>query len=92
MRSYLISKLIGILMGELAKHAPALLLTFADYILDWVENYVLGSASTLDDQLILPICSMIRQAYNIPDDDAVPDPDETEQTEGDDTRVTVKGK
>lgn len=69
MRSYLISKLIQVLMAQLAKHAPGLLVKFADYVLDWVEEYVLGSASTLDDRLILPLCTIIRETYDIPDDD-----------------------
>jgi hypothetical protein len=67
MRSYLISKLINVLMRELAKHAPGLLLQFAAYVLDWIEERVLGSASKLDDKLILPLCKMIRDAYDIED-------------------------
>jgi len=69
MKAYLISQLIRVLMAELAKHAPALMMGFADSVLDWVESYVLGSASDLDDKLILPICAMIRESYDIPDDD-----------------------
>lgn len=69
MKAYLISQLIRVLMAELAKHAPAIMKNFADAILDWVENQVLGSASEIDDKLILPICAMIREAYDIEDDD-----------------------
>jgi len=42
---------------------------FADRMLDWIENKVLGSASKIDDRLILPICKGIRSGFNIPDND-----------------------
>ena len=40
-----------------------------DWGLDFIEDYVLGSASKIDDALILPVCSMIRVALEIPDED-----------------------
>lgn len=42
---------------------------FADFVLDFVEEKVLGTASTIDDKLVLPICEAIRKAFNIPDND-----------------------
>jgi hypothetical protein len=48
---------------------PELLKVFADKVLDFAEDYVLGSKSELDDKIVLPICSMIRITFGIPDDD-----------------------
>lgn len=41
----------------------------ADTALDFVEDYVAGTNSTVDDALVLPICDLFRQITNIPDDD-----------------------
>jgi len=63
-------KLIGMLITTLlSMFSDDLLKKFADMALDFVENYVLGSASTLDDKIVLPICRMIRETFDIPDED-----------------------
>jgi len=41
----------------------------ADFILDFGEDYVLGTASTVDDAIALPVFDMIRLALGIPDND-----------------------
>ena len=41
----------------------------ADWILDFGEDYVLGTASKVDDALALPVFNMIRVALDIPDND-----------------------
>ncbi len=43
---------------------------FIDQFLDFIENYVLGTKSKLDDDIVLPICEMLRKTMGIPDDDA----------------------
>ena len=48
---------------------PELLKNFVDYVLDWIESYVLGSASTVDDKLVIPLCNLIRTTFGIPDND-----------------------
>ncbi len=40
---------------------------FGDMILDLIEEYVLGTASTIDDALVLPAVNMLREIANIPD-------------------------
>lgn len=56
---------------------PDLLKKFADMVLDFAEEFVLGTASTVDDAIILPICELIRKTFNIPDEDEpIPDEDE----------------
>jgi len=45
------------------------LAVFADMILDFCEDYVLGTASKIDDALVLPVCNLIRSVANIPDND-----------------------
>jgi hypothetical protein len=66
MKVKLISMLVSLLMRTLT---PALLKDFADMVLDFVENKVAGTKSTVDDMLVLPLCGMIRDAFNIPDND-----------------------
>ena len=63
---WLLPRVVSAILGMLT---PELLKKFADHLLDWVEKFVLGTASTIDDRLILPLCNMIREAFNIPDDD-----------------------
>ena len=48
---------------------PELQEKFADHVIDFVENYMAGSQSSLDDMLVLPICNGIRSHFNIPDGD-----------------------
>jgi len=50
-----------------------LLKEFADKILDFAEDYVLGTKSEIDDLLILPLCKLIRVTFDIPDNDLKPD-------------------
>ncbi len=59
---WLVEMLLGFLSAERLKE-------FADMLLDFVENYVTGSKSTVDDALVLPLCGKIREAFDIPDDD-----------------------
>lgn len=66
MKAKLISVLVGLIL-EL--FTPELLKKFADMLLDFVENHVLESKSTVDDRIILPLCGQIRGAFDIPDED-----------------------
>ncbi len=60
--SMLISTLLRLLTPDLMKK-------FVDMLLDFVENYVEGSKSTVDDAIVLPICAAIRAGLNVPDND-----------------------
>lgn len=66
MKAKLIGYLISLILRQLT---PELLKSMADRILDFVEDKVMGSASTVDDAIVLPICGMIRNTFDIPDDD-----------------------
>ena len=66
MKAQLMAMLVGVIMKLFT---PELLRTFLDLVLDFIEDKVEGTKSTVDDRLVLPICDMIRQAYNVPDDD-----------------------
>jgi len=69
------AKLLSLLIQAfLAMLTPELLKKFADMVLDFAEEYVLGTASTVDDAIILPICDLIRKTFGIPDDDEKPGP------------------
>ena len=64
MKAQLISMLTSALLSMLT---PELLKKFADMVLDFAENYVTGTASTIDDKIVLPICDMIRSTFDIPE-------------------------
>ena len=66
MKQKLLLMLISTILQMLT---PQLLKEFADKVLDFCEEKVLGSKSKLDDRLILPICNNIRTTFDIPDDD-----------------------
>ena len=64
------ARLIGTLIGALLEIlTPDLLRKFVDMVLDWVENHVAGTASTVDDRILLPLCDLIRRTFNVPDED-----------------------
>jgi hypothetical protein len=64
------AKLIGFLVTMLLRAlTPELLKKFVDIALDFVEDKVLGTASTVDDAIVLPLCKLIRNTFGIPDDD-----------------------
>ena len=65
MKNRLLTTLVSMILSMLT---PELLKQFTDMFLDFVEEYVLGTKSKVDDVVILPMIGMIRQAYDIPDD------------------------
>jgi len=66
MKTKLLAMSVAMLMRTLT---PDLLKSFADMVLDFVEDKVKGTKSPVDDTIILPICEMIRTAFDIPDND-----------------------
>lgn len=66
MKSALIAKLIEIIIGMFS---PDLLKWFVDKLLDLIEEAVIKSEGKLDDKIVLPLCSMIRETFDIPDND-----------------------
>lgn len=66
MKAQILTALVEVLIRILT---PDLLKKFADLILDFAERFVLGTASTVDDKLVLPLCNLIRTTFGIPDND-----------------------
>jgi hypothetical protein len=66
MKSQLVAALVQIL---LLCFTPDVLRKFVDMALDFVETQVLGSASSIDDALVLPICRQLRVAFSVEDND-----------------------
>ncbi len=64
MKTKILMFLIQTLLNQLT---PELLKAFADKLLDFVEDFVVGTKSDIDDKLVLPICDMIRKTFDIPD-------------------------
>ena len=62
----LITMLINLVLGMLT---PETLKTFADMILDFIEDIAEKSTSKWDDATILPMCKVIRATFDIPDND-----------------------
>jgi hypothetical protein len=61
--------LIQAIVMMLSLLTPELLKKAADMVLDFAEDKILGSASEIDDKLVLPVIELIRETFNIPDDD-----------------------
>ena len=57
-----IEKIVGMLDDEL-------LLKFADKGLDFIEDFIAGTETTIDDVTVLPVINLIRETFNIPDND-----------------------
>jgi hypothetical protein len=67
MKAQILTALIEVLLRVLT---PELLKKFADMVvLDFAEKFVLGTASTVDDAIVLPLCKLIRNTFGIPDND-----------------------
>ena len=64
MKQILLTQLIKAIMTMLT---PDLLKKFADTVLDFVEEYVKGTKSTIDDDIVLPLCYLIRKTFDIKD-------------------------
>jgi len=70
MKAQILTALVEIFLRTLSSEkAEEILRRFADFLLDFIEDHVLGSASTVDDRLILPICDLVRRTFNIEDND-----------------------
>jgi len=62
------AKLLGFLVTQLFRLlTPELMKKLADRILDYCDEFVLGTKSTIDDKVVLPITSLIRKTFDIPD-------------------------
>lgn len=61
----LVGRLISVLITLLP---PKLLKKAVDALLDKVEEAVASSSTRLDDVVVLPLCVLIRQTFDIPDD------------------------
>jgi hypothetical protein len=58
------------LMEQLILRLPAdVLKRFVDMFLDWAENLVEKTKTQLDDITILPMCRLVRNTFDIPDND-----------------------
>ncbi len=62
----LITKLIAALLKMLK---PEMLVSAVDAMLDKVEDLVAESGTPIDDLLVMPLITLIRDTFNIPDDD-----------------------
>ena len=59
-------KAIEILVAMLVKMFDAdLMKEFAAALITWVEERVIGTASPLDDAIVLPLCSAVRRAFGL---------------------------
>ena len=66
MKQYLLEMLLKMVMMVLKPEAITALI---DKILDFVEDAVAKSETTMDDVIVLPMCKIIREALNVPDND-----------------------
>ena len=66
MQQILLAQLIKVFLSILT---PELMRKFADTTIDFVEDYVTGTKSTVDDKIVLPLCNLIRTTFDIKDND-----------------------
>ena len=66
MKNEILAKLVAWLIGRLDEET---LKGWVDAGLDYIEDVVAKSESTLDDAVVLPICKLIRDAFGVPDND-----------------------
>lgn len=66
MKEKLIGQLVSLLIGMLS---PATLKKAVDGLLDIIEDAVQQSETTVDDAIVLPLVSLVRESFNIPDND-----------------------
>ena len=66
MKTYLITQLVKLIIGMLNAD---LLRKFVDMLLDFIEDFVVGTKSEIDDAVILPVCNALRNILDVPDDD-----------------------
>lgn len=66
MKAQILTALVEVLFRVLT---PDLLEKFADMVLDFAENKVAGTASPVDDKIVLPLCALIRKTFGIEDHD-----------------------
>lgn len=64
--SSILPKLIEFLLSLVP---PQKLSRVADKLLDWCENAVMKSENDYDNAIVLPLIGIIREAFNIPDED-----------------------
>lgn len=68
------SKLIALIVPKLIELClkalkPSQIEAVADKALDWCENAVEKSSSELDNSIVLPLISIVREAFSIEDND-----------------------
>jgi len=62
--------ILVMLLEQLIKMiSPEMVSTMLDAGLDAIEEYIAKSESKIDDATIIPLISMIRTSFNIPDND-----------------------
>lgn len=66
MKSDIVTKLLEALLVVLN---PEMIKAFLDAGLDAIEEAIKKSPTKWDDMFVLPVCTQIRRALNIPDED-----------------------
>lgn len=82
MKAFLLSRLVEVLISLLT---PDVLKKFVDTVLDFIEDYVAGTETDMDDRIILPLVKAVRITFDIPDNDNETDTDKALQARRDRT-------
>jgi len=70
MKAQILTALIEVFLRVLqSQKAEEVLRSFADMVLDFIENKVAETGTQVDDKLALPLCSLVRKTFDIPDND-----------------------
>lgn len=66
MQKKLLMFMVGMIIDRLDSGTMRAL---ADKLLDMIEDVVTKSENDIDDQIVLPLCALIRSSFDIPDND-----------------------
>ncbi len=63
-------KIVGLLFNAILETmTPEIIERLGDVIIDFAEDAVSDSRNKYDDAIIIPLCNMVRSAFDIKDDD-----------------------
>lgn len=90
MKSTIISALVELMAVFLKFLSVDRIREFADWLLDKVEDHIADSKTQIDDKLLLPLITQLREALNIPDNDEAATPQVSgRESQSDDDAVPV---
>jgi hypothetical protein len=72
-------RLLHLIIDQLIDRlTPEMLRSIVDYLLDQAEDLIASTETQADDRFLMPIISMAREVFHVPDNDAPGNDDDTD--------------